>query len=111
MLAADCPSRRVLRHLTSRWGGLVLVALLDGRQRFGALRRRIGGISERMLAQTLQDLEGDGIVRRLARPVVPPHVEYELTPMGREAAERMGALVDWVEGNLGRLGEGRPAEA
>lgn len=103
VLAAACPSRGILKHVTSRWGVLVLIVLLDGTHRFAELRRRIGGVSERMLAQTLQWLEGDGLVRRVSYPVVPPHVEYSLTPLGREAAERVQGLADWIEGNLPRL--------
>ncbi len=103
LMAASCPSREVLKHVTSRWGVLVLMALEDGTLRFGALRRRVGGVSERMLAQTLQWLEGDGLVERMARPTVPPHVEYQLTPLGREAAERVRGLADWIETRLPRI--------
>ncbi|MDK9691476.1 winged helix-turn-helix transcriptional regulator [Azospira sp.] len=95
-----CPSREVLQHVTSRWGVLVLVALLEGTHRFSDLRRKVAGVSERMLAQTLQWLEADGLVRRQAFPVVPPHVEYSLTGLGREAGARVQALADWIEGNL-----------
>lgn len=97
LMAADCPSREVLKHLTSRWGVLVLIALRPGTRRFSELRRQIGGISERMLAQTLQWLEGDGIVERRAWPEVPPRVEYTLTRRGREAAAKVQALADWIE--------------
>ena len=97
MLAPECPSREILSHLTSRWGVLVLIALLPGTLRFSQLRRKIGGVSERMLAQTLQLLEGDGMVERHAYDVVPPHVVYTLTPMGMEAAVRVRELADWVE--------------
>ena len=99
-MAAACPSRAILSHMTSRWGVLVLVALLTGTQRFSTLRRRIGGISERMLAQTLQTLEADGLVHRHAQDTVPPHVEYRLTPLGAEAAERLNDLTGWIEENL-----------
>ncbi|WP_417585266.1 winged helix-turn-helix transcriptional regulator [Pelagibacterium sp.] len=99
-----CPSREVLKHLTSRWGVLVLIALLDGTHRFSELRRKVGGVSERMLAQTLQWLEDDGMVDRRAYPVVPPHVEYTLTPLGREAAEKVRVLADWIETNMPRIG-------
>lgn len=99
-LMAECPSREVLKHVTSRWGVLVLLALQGGTHRFSELRRRIGGVSERMLAQTLQWLEGDGLVNRVAYEVVPPHVEYSLTPLGREAAEKVCALADWIETSL-----------
>ncbi|AJP70951.1 winged helix-turn-helix transcriptional regulator [Sphingomonas hengshuiensis] len=103
LLVADCPSRDVLRHVTSRWGVLVLIVLEDGTHRFGALRRRIGGVSERMLAQTLQWLEQDGLVVRTAHAVVPPHVEYGLTPLGVEAAQRVRALADWIETSMPRI--------
>ncbi|MGY0799027.1 winged helix-turn-helix transcriptional regulator [Lysobacter sp. A286] len=71
--------------------------------RFSELRRAIDGVSERMLAQTLQWLEGDGLVDRIAYEVVPPHVEYRLTPLGREAAEKVSTLADWIEGSLPRI--------
>jgi DNA-binding HxlR family transcriptional regulator len=69
---------------------------------FDALRRKVGDVSEKMLAQTLQWLESDGLVLRVSHPVVPPHVEYSLTPLGRQVAERMENLVDWIESNLGK---------
>lgn len=105
LLAAECPSREVLKHVTSRWGVLVLIVLEGGTHRFSALRREIGGVSERMLAQTLQWLEGDGLVLRVAHDVVPPHVEYSLTPLGREAASHVRVLADWIEGNLGAISQ------
>ena len=97
VLSSECPSRQVLRHLTSTWGVLVLIVLLKGEHRFSALKRRVGGVSERMLAQTLQQLEGDGMVLRVAHPVVPPHVVYSLTDLGQGAALRVQALVGWLE--------------
>ena len=100
LFAEACPSREVLRHVTSRWGVLVLVALRRGTHRFSDLRRVIGGVSEKMLAQTLQALEADAIVLRVAHPVVPPHVEYSLTLLGREVAERVQDLADWIEGSM-----------
>lgn len=103
LFAEKCPSRQVLNHVTSRWGVLILVALLDGTHRFSQLRRRIDGVSERMLAQTLQWLENDGLILRTAYPVVPPHVEYSLTPLGREASERVKILADWIEDNIAAI--------
>jgi DNA-binding HxlR family transcriptional regulator len=103
LFSADCPSRGVLKHITSRWGGLVLMALMDGTHRFSDLRRTVAGISEKMLAQTLQELEGDGFLDRIAYPVVPPHVEYSLTPLGKEVTGRVFELADWVEANLHRV--------
>ena len=105
VLAADCPSREVLKHVTSRWGVLVLIALEGRTRRFSELRRMIGGVSERMLAQTLQWLEGDGLVDRVSYPVVPPHVEYSLSPLGVEAASRVRALADWIETSLPEISE------
>ena len=103
LFAEKCPSRDVLKHVTSRWGVLVLVALLGGTHRFSDLRRKTAGVSERMLAQTLKWLEGDGLVVRKAYPVVPPHVEYSLTPLGREVALKVEALADWIEVNLPQI--------
>lgn len=103
LLAAACPSREVLKHVTSRWGVLVLMVLETRMHRFAELRRAIGGVSERMLAQTLRWLEGDGLVQRIAHDVVPPHVEYRLTPLGREAARKVRGLADWIEINLPKV--------
>ena len=97
LFAEQCPSREVLKHVTSRWGVLILVALRDGTHRFSDLRRKMGGVSEKMLAQSLQALEQDGFVDRVSYPVVPPHVEYSLTPMGIEVSEKVAALADWIE--------------
>jgi DNA-binding HxlR family transcriptional regulator len=103
LFSEKCPSRDVLKHVTSRWGVLILVALLGGTHRFSELRRKVGGVSERMLAQTLQWLETDGIVARKSYPVVPPHVEYSLTPLGNEVGRRVESLADWIEENLGKI--------
>ncbi|UUX52261.1 helix-turn-helix transcriptional regulator [Nisaea acidiphila] len=92
-----------MRHITSRWGVLVLIALLGGTKRFSQLRREINGVSERMLAQTLSQLEKDGLVKRVAYQVVPPHVEYSLTPLGQEAAVKVRDLADWVELNIQKI--------
>lgn len=100
VFADKCPSREILSHVTSRWGVLLLVALGEGTHRFSDLRRKVKGISEKMLAQTLQVLEGDGFVERIAYPVVPPHVEYRLTPLGEQIGRHVEALADWIEGKL-----------
>ena len=107
LFAQQCPSREILKHVTSRWGVLVLLALLNGTQRFSELRRKIGGVSEKMLAQTLQWLEADGFVLRVSYPVVPPHVEYSLTPLGTEVGQRVVGLAEWIESNLPRILEAR----
>lgn len=94
---ADCPTRTVLDHVMSKWSPLLLVALSDGESlRWSELRRRAEGVSEKMLAQTLRMLEEDGLVLREARPVVPPHVEYSLTELGRDLAERLVPLLAWI---------------
>ncbi|MFK8414387.1 winged helix-turn-helix transcriptional regulator [Enterobacter hormaechei] len=101
LFAEQCPSREVLKHVTSRWGVLILVALRT--HRFSDLRRKLGGVSEKMLAQSLQALEQDGFVDRVSYPVVPPHVEYSLTPMGLEVSEKVAALADWIEVNTPKV--------
>lgn len=103
----DCPSREMMKHITSSWGVLVLIALQDGTHRFSELRRKVSGVSERMLAQTLQWLEGDRLVERRSFPVVPPHVEYTLTPKGEEAAALVANLADWIEDNVIELSAAR----
>jgi DNA-binding HxlR family transcriptional regulator len=107
VFSAACPSREILNHVTSRWGVLVLVALLEGTHRFSELRRRIDGVSEKMLAQTLQQLEADGFVDRVSHPVVPPHVEYSLTPLGAGIGAQVEALTDWIETNLPKIMKAR----
>lgn len=97
LLSAACPSRTIMKHMTSRWGVLVLMVLNGETRRFSELRRLIGGVSERMLAQTLHWLEADGLVNRVAYDVVPPHVEYSLTPLGQQAAHKVRDLADWIE--------------
>ena len=91
------PHRLVLEHVTSRWGVLVLIQLLERSYRFSELRRAIGRVSEKMLTQTLQTLERDGLVHRDAKPVIPPRVDYSLTGLGREAAEQVRDLALWTE--------------
>lgn len=103
VLAANCPSRLILQHVTSRWGTLVLIALADGTLRFAQIKRCIDGISERMLAQTLQVLEADHLLLRQSYDVVPPHVEYTLTPLGAQVATRVLNLSCWIEDNLPAL--------
>ena len=106
VLATDCPSREILSHLTGRWGTLALIVLMTGTYRFSELRRKMTGVSERMLAQTLQQLEADGFVTRTAHNVVPPHVDYCLTPLGHEAAEHIAGLVRWIEESLPNILQG-----
>ncbi|KAB1143761.1 helix-turn-helix transcriptional regulator [Streptomyces luteolifulvus] len=100
VFAKACPSRGTLEHVTGRWGGLALGALYEGSLRFNELRRRIDGVSEKMLSQTLHALERDGLVHREAQPTNPPRVDYELTPLGRGVAERLLTLIHFVEGRM-----------
>jgi DNA-binding HxlR family transcriptional regulator len=98
-----CGTRIVLDHIMSKWGVLVLSSLSDRTQRWGQLRREVDGISEKMLASTLKTLSADGLVHRESFPAVPPHVEYSLTPLGRDLMERMLPLVEWVADNAVRM--------
>ncbi|WP_069769201.1 helix-turn-helix domain-containing protein [Streptomyces sp. LUP30] len=108
-----CPYRLVLEHLTSRWGVLVLIELLDRSHRFSELRRAVGQVgrpvSEKMLTQTLQNLERDGLVNRDAKPVIPPRVDYSLTELGREAAEQVRALAGWTHARMPDVEKARQA--
>jgi DNA-binding HxlR family transcriptional regulator len=97
VFARACPSRPALEHVTGRWGILALTALADGPLRFNALCRRVDGVSQKMLAQTLQALERDGFVHRELRAVFPPHVEYSLTELGHETAAKLMDLIDHLE--------------
>ena len=104
---AMCPHRLVLEHVTSRWGVLVLIALQERSYRFSELRREIGRVSEKMLAQTLQTLERDGFVHRDAKPVIPPRVDYSLTGLGREAAEQVRGLALWADRRMAAVERAR----
>lgn len=102
VFSSQCTSRTALQHLTGRWGALVLVALHLGVEamRFGEVRRRIEGISDRMLSQTLGDLERDGMVTRTVHSSIPPHVDYRLTNLGAKIAEPLASLVDLIEAEV-----------
>jgi DNA-binding HxlR family transcriptional regulator len=100
LLSTDCPCREVLKHVTSPWGVLLLIVLMGGVRRFSELRRMVGGVSEKMLSQTLKRLEADGLVHRKSYETVPPHVEYSLTPLGRTVGKRVEALADCIETSL-----------
>ncbi|TAJ82233.1 MAG: transcriptional regulator [Gallionellaceae bacterium] len=101
IFTVECPSCAILKHVTSRWG--VLVALLEGTHRFSDLRRKVGGVSEKMLAQTLQYLEKDGSINRVSHPVVVPHVGYSPTPLGVGVGKQLEALTDRIETNLPKI--------
>ncbi|MER7692135.1 helix-turn-helix domain-containing protein [Streptomyces sp. NPDC097610] len=108
-----CPQRLTMEHVTSRWGVLVLIRLLERSHRFAELRRAIdstdsvGPVTEKMLAQTLQNLERDGLVNRDVKPVIPPHVDYSLTELGHEAAVQIRALALWTNDRMDRVEKAR----
>jgi len=96
----DCPSRRLLDRIGDRWTVLIVGALDAGPRRFTELATEVDGISQKMLTQTLRSLERDGFVARTAYPVVPPHVEYELTELGRSLQQPLRALEQWAVENM-----------
>ncbi|MFC9763890.1 winged helix-turn-helix transcriptional regulator [Rhodococcus jostii] len=100
VFARNCASRETLQTITGRWGVLALAALTEGNYRFSALRRRVDGVSERMLSQTLQALERDGLVVREVLEAIPPKVEYSLTPLGAEVGSRLIGLIELVESRV-----------
>ncbi len=99
-----CPSREILKHITSKWGLLILLALSDGEiKRFSELKRTINGVSEKMLSQTLKVLEDDKLVIRKSYDVVPPYVEYSLTDLGLDLSKQVIGLTSWIEDNLMKI--------
>ena len=96
ILSPACPSRTVLRHVVDRWTPLVVTVLADGPSRFGELRSRVGGVTPKVLTQTLRSMERDGLVTRTQLPGVPPRVDYELTDLGRSLQAPIGALRTWI---------------
>jgi DNA-binding HxlR family transcriptional regulator len=101
---ALCPSRSILSHVSSVWGSVVLKALVEHKtMRFADLRRQVEGISEKMLSQTLRHLVRDGLVARKSYPVIPPKVEYSLTPFGRDCTEHILSVCDFVEKHMAKV--------
>lgn len=101
--AEACPSRAILELIADKWTLLILPPLRRGRLRNGDLMRLIGGVSQKMLTQTLRELERNGLVKRIDHQEVPPRVEYELTELGRSLSDLMRKLDGWVEGNLAEV--------
>jgi DNA-binding HxlR family transcriptional regulator len=97
---SKCPTRAVLDRIADKWTVLVLGLLEGGTRRFSDLQREIDGISQKMLTQTLRELERDGLVRRTVYPEVPPHVEYDLTELGRTLSEPIAAIRRWAEEHI-----------
>lgn len=98
--SAHCPAREVLAQIADKWTVLVLGVLLERTTRFNELRRRVQGISQKMLTQTLRDLERRGMVTREIFPEVPPRVEYSLTPLGRSLVKVLDSVADWAEAHV-----------
>jgi len=107
VMNAQCPPMQALDLIADRWTMIVVKALADGIQRYGALHRDIGGISQKMLTQTLRALERDGLVRRTVYPVVPPKVEYTLTPLGETLTEPLAAIAAWAERHMDEIVQAR----
>jgi len=98
-----CPVRNVLDQLGDKWSVLIITALAQRPYRFGELKREIGDISQRMLTQTLRDLQADGMIERTVFATMPPSVEYKLSPMGRSFLVPLSAMVDWAFANFGAI--------
>ncbi len=103
VFAAQCPTRSLLDRLADKWSVMVLSTLDDGPMRFNALRRRIEGVSQKMLSQTVRQLERDGLVSRLVEPTVPVSVTYALTPLGRTLVVAIQPIIDWAETRMGSV--------
>ena len=104
-----CPVRQVLDQVGDKWTTLIIMLLDEGPARFNALRRAIPDISQRMLTQTLRNLQRDGLVARQVFPTVPPAVEYSLTPLGRSLLGPLNVLAQWAEQNMAEVMKAREA--
>ena len=106
---STCRAREVLQRVGDKWSVLVIDLLGQGTKRFTELHRAVDGITARMLTVTLRGLERDGIVTRTIHPVIPPRVEYALTPMGRTLLDTIGQLVTWTDSHLPEIEAARAA--
>jgi DNA-binding HxlR family transcriptional regulator len=106
---AECPTRQLVDSVSDKWVGLVLCALGEGAKRHSELARRIAGVSQKMLTQTLRLLERDGLVTRTVTPSVPVRVDYELTPLGRTLLPVMLGIKDWAEAHMDQVNTARHA--
>jgi DNA-binding HxlR family transcriptional regulator len=104
---AACPSRQVLDLLANKWTMLVVCALENGPLRFGELRRRLDGITQKMLTQTLRGLERDGLVSRTVYPTIPPRVDYAITELGHNVAGLLDAIRVWSERHINDVFDAR----
>ncbi|WP_405084011.1 winged helix-turn-helix transcriptional regulator [Microbispora sp. NBC_01389] len=105
----DCASRKVLDSIANKWTCLLVDALRDGPVRFGALRRRLDGITQKSLTQTLRAMERDGMVIRTVYPTIPPRVEYELSDLGHSLVVLMEGIRMWSETHVGEIEAARAA--
>jgi DNA-binding HxlR family transcriptional regulator len=96
----DCPSRQLLDRIGDTWSVLIVLVLADGSRRYTELAQRIQGVSPKMLTQTLRGLERDGVLTRTVHAVVPPRVDYALTPLGLSLLDLVGALQNWAESHI-----------
>jgi DNA-binding HxlR family transcriptional regulator len=96
----NCPTRLVLDHIADKWASLILWRISDGPVRFNELRRKIEGISTKVLSQALKELERDGLINRRAFATVPVTVEYSITPLGNTLAEKLATVTQWAEQNI-----------
>jgi DNA-binding HxlR family transcriptional regulator len=103
VLTATCPSRTSLARIANKWTAMVVIALAEGRMRFGDLRTTVDGISAKVLTETLRDLERDGLVTRNAYAEIPPRVEYELTTLGHTLHMPLEALGRWAEEHIAEV--------
>ena len=108
---ALCPTRQVMATVGGKWASLLVNALADGPRRHGELRGAVAGVSQKMLTQTLRELERDGLVRRTVTAEVPVRVDYELTPLGRTIVPVLRALKDWSEAHIEEVLAARDAHA
>jgi DNA-binding HxlR family transcriptional regulator len=107
--SAACPTRQLLDRVADKWTTLVLTLLRDEPLRFNALRRRIEGVSQKMLSQTLRQLERDGLVTRTVTPTVPVSVSYALTPLGGTLVNALQAMIDWAGDNMAEVAKAQTA--
>jgi DNA-binding HxlR family transcriptional regulator len=110
VLSPQCPTRLVLDLIADKWTTLVIYLLSKGTRRYGELQREVGGISQKMLTQTLRRLEEDGLVRRVVYPEVPPRTEYSLTELGLTLREPLGALCQWAVAHYHEVEKARRAQ-
>jgi DNA-binding HxlR family transcriptional regulator len=107
--ASRCLAREILERVGDKWSLQVIFHLGEGPRRFTALRRGIDGISQRMLTVTLRGLERDGVISRTMYPVMPPRVDYELTPLGGTLLDAVGALIEWADQHVTEVDAARQA--